>query len=120
MRKRLQKKKRLGLYQEVCFTVSLTAEPEGEHDWDHFFADLRAMLESRGLRSRGGDGPATLVVEAGRRGDGAEQQRRAVVDWLNERSEIASVKAGELIQKPETRRSGVHDAPDKSQRSQVR
>lgn len=101
MRKRLKKKKKLGPFREMGFVLSLTANPQGQFDYERLMSDFVGFLGERGMSLSGGLGErsGSLVIHLGRadgRGE-PERRRQAVLDWLGERPEIKRAGASRFF-----------------------
>lgn len=96
-KRRLQKKLRVGEFQEFGFSVSATIAdiPNRDEVLDRFVADVFA----HGLVF-GGWSNETVVegfIALGKRGSTTEEHRQFVESWLKAQPGIADVEVGELV-----------------------
>ena len=103
LNRRQRKKLRVGEFQELVFEVRVQfCRPMGDAAYDAFLDGFIELIESRQLAVGGMGGQLPLletdgVVSAWGRGSPTEEDRAAIVDWLRQRSEVASADAGDLV-----------------------
>jgi uncharacterized protein YggL (DUF469 family) len=99
MKKRLRKKLRVGEFQERGFDLSFQLSDQvlgGELDtfWDAFIA----TVEERGLMCGGACGRHwDVFVARPRRGSVTEDDRQALVGWLNAHPGVGDIRFGPLV-----------------------
>lgn len=103
LNRRQRKKLRVGEFQELVFEVRIHFHQPMEEAWlDTFLDDFIELIESRRLVVGGLGGTLPLratdgIVSASKRGSPTEEDRRAVLDWVLQRSEVADAEVGELV-----------------------
>lgn len=103
LNRRQRKKHRVGEFRELVFEVRAKFHQAlDETAYDSFIDAFIGMIESRRLAVGGMGGRLPLVetdgmVSAACRGSPSDDDRRAVAGWLRQRAEVASAKAGDLV-----------------------
>lgn len=103
LNRRQRKKLRVGEFQELIFEVRVQfRQAMNDAAYDVFLDGFIELIESRRLAvgAMGGQLPLFQtdgVVSAWGRGSPSEADRAAVVDWLQQRPEVAHAEAGDLI-----------------------
>lgn len=103
LNRRQRKKLRVGEFQELVFEVRVQFRQSiGDAAYDDFLDGFIELIESRQLAVGGMGGQLPLlesdgVVSAWGRGSPTEADMAAVVDWLQQRPEVASAEAGDLV-----------------------
>lgn len=93
----------MGEFQELVFEVRIQfCQPMDDASLDAFLDRFIELIESRHLAVGGLGGLLPLletdgIVSAWGRGSPTEADRQAVLDWLRQRSEVASAEAGDLV-----------------------
>lgn len=100
MKKRLRKKLRLGEFREFGFEISFRLsdeldQPGLDRFWDSFIGEA---IEARGLMCGGACGRAwnVFVTRTGRR-SATEEDRRDLIGWLEQHSNVSDARIGPLI-----------------------
>lgn len=97
MNKRLRKKKRVGRFQELGFEVICNLKPGS--DYEAFVDRLIAVVEARPLCFGGGgdqDGKFEGFVARAGRGSATQEDRQALLTFLNEDSAVVHPVLGKL------------------------
>jgi len=102
MRKRLRKKKHVGEFQELGFELSFDIPGDLSGDdrnalLDDFITDA---IEANDLQFGGGGSGATwsgFAVLDRQRGSTTEDQRQAVLKWLEDHPNVSNIMVGELV-----------------------
>lgn len=103
LNRRQRKKLHLGEFQEFAFEIKMRfSQPLDEVACDVFWGGLIEMLELRQLAvgGLGGRLPMTEtdgIVSAWNRNSPTDEDRQAVLDWLQHRPEVATAEAGEFV-----------------------
>jgi uncharacterized protein YggL (DUF469 family) len=101
MKKRLRKKLRVGVFQELGFEVryslpvGLSSDEQGEF-LDSF---IERAIEANGLLvgGCGGNPVEGFVVAQGNRASATEEQREAVLEWLKSEPRALNPEVGPLV-----------------------
>lgn len=103
LNRRQRKKLRLGEFQELIFEVRVAfREPLDEAAYDRFIDGFIDFIESRKLLVGGMGGRLPLaetdgMIAARGRGSPSDEDRRAVLAWLEARPEVVQAEAGEFV-----------------------
>ena len=100
MKKRLRKKLHRGEFKEVGFEVCVRFDTSPEADeWDDVFDRLVEFVEALGLALGGGGTMSNWCVFVDRHGGGSatEEDRDALVDWLEREPSVLEFAVGELV-----------------------
>lgn len=103
LNRRQRKKLRVGEFQELVFEIRMTfSQPLDEAAYDAWWDAFIGLIESRQLAVGGLGGRLPLtetegIVSTQSRGSPTEEDRQAVLLWLQHRPEVASTEAGEFV-----------------------
>lgn len=103
LNRRQRKKLRVGEFQELVFEVRICFhEPMENSALDGFMDELFDLVESRRLAVGGLGGRLPLletdgVISAWERGSPTEEDRQAVLDWLQRQPEVATAEVGAFV-----------------------
>lgn len=103
LNRRQRKKLRVGEFQELVFEVRIRFHhPMEDSALDGFMDGFFDLVESRRLTVGGLGGRLPLletdgVISAWERGSPTEEDRQAVLDWLQRQPEVASAEVGAFV-----------------------
>lgn len=103
LNRRQRKKLRVGEFQELVFEVRMAfRQPLDEPAYDDLLDAFIDLIESRRLAVGGLGGRLPLVetdgiVSAWGRGSPTGEDRQAVLQWLQNRPEVARAEVGEFV-----------------------
>lgn len=96
MKKRLRKKKHLNEFAQWGRQIVIVLDETGNLD-DFLDAFLDEAIEANNCYCGGGGFPEKLsfIIELGRRSDNPDTRFKRIAEWLDERADIKTWKAGE-------------------------
>jgi uncharacterized protein YggL (DUF469 family) len=102
LNRRQRKKVRVGEFQELVFEIRVSfRQPTEDALLDTFLDDFIGLIESRGLAFGGGVNGSSLegsgVVSAWGRGSPTDEDRQAVLHWLQQRPEVETADVGAFV-----------------------
>lgn len=99
MKKRLRKKLHKGEFQELGFNLEFdyTGDADNEINVDRFYTAFIDAVESIGLEVGGGGYKQHSYFVARYRGSVSDQQRQALINWLEQYPDVANIIAGPLV-----------------------
>ena len=98
--RRLRKKLYVNEYSVYGFEVSLSFKEMDERALDPFLDEIVNFVESRNLMIAGGGGLDVFdifVSSSYRYGSASEEDRHALLNWLEKKSLIKNVEVGDLV-----------------------
>lgn len=103
LNRRQRKKLRLGEFQELIFEVRMAFKaPLDDANYEPFLDAFIDFIEMRRLAVGGLGGRLPLsetdgMISAWERGSPSDEDRQAVLAWLQARSEVAQAEVGEFV-----------------------
>jgi uncharacterized protein YggL (DUF469 family) len=102
LNRRQRKKLRVSEFQELVFEIRVSfRQPTEGALLNTFLDEFIDLIESRGLAFGGGVNGSSLegcgVVSTQERGSTTNEDRQAVLDWLQQYPTVAAAEAGEFV-----------------------